>query len=125
MANENDGLYISASLDIPVTEQNIKTNDIPKINSDLASDQNAKIKLNAEVDYNKVKSNVQNQLNSMASKLKLNVNSVSIDTNKVVEPLRKGFKQLFTEVSKYFISFRNNLSAVSWLIIAFFPTSAP
>ena len=99
MANENDGLYISASLDIPVTEQNIKTNDIPKINSDLASDQNAKIKLNAEVDYNKVKSNVQNQLNSIASKLKLNVNSVSIDTNKVVEPLRKGFKQLFTEIS--------------------------
>ena len=99
MANENDGLYISASLDIPVTEQNIKTNDIPKINSDLASDQNAKIKLNAEVDYNKVKSNVQNQLNSMASKLKLNVDSVNIDTNKVVEPLRKGFKQLFTEIS--------------------------
>lgn len=99
MANENDGLYISASLDIPATEQNIKTNDIPKINSDLVSDPKAKIKLNAEVDEIKAKSNIQSQFNSIASKLKLNINSASIDTNKVVEPLRKGFKQLFTEIA--------------------------
>ena len=99
MANENDGLYISASLNIEQTENNIIKNDIPKINSDLVSDPKAKIKLNAEVDEIKAKSNIQSQFNSIASKLKLNIDSASIDTNKVVEPLRKGFKQLFTEIA--------------------------
>ena len=96
MANENDGLYISASLNIEQTENNIIKNDIPKINSDLAKDKNAMIKVSAELDATTSKANIQSQLNKttdIKAKVSIDNETAMKDVNNVKEAVKNISKQ--------------------------------
>ena len=78
MAKDTDGLLLTASLDISKTVENIKEN-IKKLNTVLASDNSARVKIVGGLDLNKTQSLIQSQMATISKNLKLNIGQ--IDTN--------------------------------------------
>lgn len=78
MAKDTDGLLLTASLDISKTVENIKEN-IKKLNTVLASDNSARVKIVGGLDLNKTQSLIQSQMTTISKNLKLNIGQ--IDTN--------------------------------------------
>ena len=79
MAKDTDGLLLSASLDINKTANNIKKEDINKINAILANDDSARVKIVGGLNLSKTQSLIQSQIATISKNLKLNIGS--IDTN--------------------------------------------
>ena len=76
MAKDTDGLLLSASLDINKTANNIKKEDINKINAILANDDSARVKIVGGLDLSKTQSLIQSQIATISKKLKLNIGSI-------------------------------------------------
>lgn len=75
MAKETDGLLLTASLDISKTVENIKEN-IKKLNTVLASDNSARVKIVGGLDLNKTQSLIQSQMATISKNLKLNIGQI-------------------------------------------------
>lgn len=76
MAKDTDGLLLSASLDINKTANNIKKEDINKINAILANDDSARVKIVGGLDLSKTQSLIQSQIATISKNLKLNIGSI-------------------------------------------------
>lgn len=76
MAKDTDGLLLSASLDINKTANNIKKEDINKINAILANDDSARVKIVGGLDLSKTQSLIQSQIVTISKNLKLNIGSI-------------------------------------------------
>ncbi len=76
MAKDTDGLLLSASLDINKTANNIKKEDINKINAILANDDSARVKIVGVLDLSKTQSLIQSQIATISKNLKLNIGSI-------------------------------------------------
>lgn len=77
MAKDNDGLLVSAGLDIDTTLHNIAKDIKDKINPALKSEE-YKVQLNAKLDDD-VLSNIQRQISDMSKNLKLDLNIGNIN----------------------------------------------
>lgn len=75
MAKDTDGLLLTASLDISKTVENIKEN-IKKLNTVLASDNSARVKIVGGLDLNKTQSLIQSQMATISKNLKLNIGQI-------------------------------------------------
>ena len=76
MAKDTDGLLLSASLDINKTANNIKKEDINKINAILANDDSARVKIVGGLNLSKTQSLIQSQIATISKNLKLNIGSI-------------------------------------------------
>lgn len=75
MAKDTDGLLLTASLDISKTVEIIKEN-IKKLNTVLASDNSARVKIVGGLDLNKTQSLIQSQISTISKNLKLNIGQI-------------------------------------------------
>lgn len=75
MAKDTDGLLLTASLDISKTVEIIKEN-IKKLNTVLASDNSARVKIVSGLDLNKTQSLIQSQIATIGKNLKLNIGQI-------------------------------------------------
>nr|DAH71680.1 MAG TPA: minor tail protein [Caudoviricetes sp.] len=75
MAKDTDGLLLTASLDISKTVENIKEN-IKKLNTILASDNSARVKIVGGLNLNKTQSLIQSQMATISKNLKLNIGQI-------------------------------------------------
>lgn len=75
MAKDTDGLLLTASLDISKTVENIKEN-IKKLNTVLANDNSARVKIVGGLDLNKTQSLIQSQMATISKNLKLNIGQI-------------------------------------------------
>ena len=100
MAKDTDGLLLSASLDINKTANNIKKEDINKINAILANDNSARVKIIGGLDLNKTQSLIQSQIATIGKNLKLNIGQ--IDTS--------GLNTALSNVQNKVIGTNNGLS---------------
>lgn len=75
MAKDTDGLLLTASLDISKTVENIKEN-IKKLNTVLANDNSARVKIVGGLDLDKTQSLIQSQMTTISKNLKLNIGQI-------------------------------------------------
>lgn len=75
MAKDTNGLLLTASLDISKTVENIKEN-IKKLNTVLANDNSARVKIVSGLDLNKTQSLIQSQIATIGKNLKLNIGQI-------------------------------------------------
>lgn len=80
MAKDNDGLFLTASLNISQTADNIKE-EIKKLNNILANDKSAQVKIIGGLDLNETQSLIQSQIATIGKNLKLNIGQ--IDTSEL------------------------------------------
>ena len=99
MAKDTDGLLLTASLDISKTVEIIKEN-IKKLNTVLASDNSARVKIVGGLDLNKTQSLIQSQISTISKNLKLNIGQ--IDTS--------GFNTALSNVQNKVIGTNNGLT---------------
>lgn len=78
MPKDNDGLFISASLNIEQTVVNVE-DDILKLNDILSKNDKGKVKLTSELDINKTQTAIQSQLSNISKKIKLNIDGLNLD----------------------------------------------
>lgn len=84
MAKDTDGLLLTASLDISKTVENIKEN-IKKLNTVLANDNSARVKIVGGLDLNKTQSLIQSQIATIGKNLKLNIGQIDTDSLNTVQ----------------------------------------
>ena len=75
MAKDNDGLFLTASLNISQTADNIKE-EIKKLNNILANDKSAQVKIIGGLDLNKTQSLIQSQIATISKNLRLNIGQI-------------------------------------------------
>lgn len=90
MAKDTDGLLLTASLDISKTVENIKEN-IKKLNTVLANDNSARVKIVGGLDLNKTQSLMQSQMATISKNLKLNIGQIGTS----------GFNSSNNDIKKY------------------------
>lgn len=106
MAKDTDGLLLTASLDISKTVENIKEN-IKKLNTVLASDNSARVKIVGGLDLNKTQSLIQSQMATISKNLKLNIGQ--IDTSGFnTQNITNGLKNVETQVQQTATALQNN-----------------
>lgn len=107
MAKDTDGLLLSASLDINKTANNIKKEDINKINAILANDDSARVKIVGGLNLSKTQSLIQSQIATISKNLKLNIGS--IDTSGFnTQNITNGLKNVETQVQQTATALQNN-----------------
>lgn len=107
MAKDTDGLLLSASLDINKTANNIKKEDINKINAILANDDSARVKIVGGLNLSKTQSLIQSQIATISKNLKLNIGS--IDTSGFnTQNITDGLNNVETQIQQTATALQNN-----------------